>query len=108
MLMMAVGNLSAQTYNGTTWYSLYDAAEHSKYTTTSVNNNITICTHSVFTPSTDNNKLGTWKLNDIKANAEYDLIRNYGTLDKPFDNDMYIGYCKNLYTNYFKYDNNLY
>ena len=35
-----------------TWYSLYDEAEHSKYTTTSVNNNITICTHSVFTPST--------------------------------------------------------
>ena len=26
----------------------------------------------------------------ILTNAEYDLIRNYGTLDKPFDNDMYI------------------
>lgn len=31
------------------------------------------CPDGVFTPSTDNNKLGTWKLNNIKANAEYDL-----------------------------------
>jgi hypothetical protein len=44
--------LSAQTYNGGTWYSLYDDSESSKYTTTTANNNITIQSYSVFTPST--------------------------------------------------------
>ena len=44
--------LSAQTYNNGTWYSLYDETEHSAYTTTGVNNNITICSHTAFVPST--------------------------------------------------------
>ena len=44
--------LSAQTYNGGTWYSLYDDTESSKSTTTGVNNNITIKSCSAFTPST--------------------------------------------------------
>ena len=49
---IGITNLFAQTYNGGVWYSLYDNAEHSKSTTTGVNNNITICSHGVFTPST--------------------------------------------------------
>ena len=51
-LLAASTNLSAQTYNGGTWYSLYDETEHSAYTTTGVNNNITICSHTAFVPST--------------------------------------------------------
>ena len=51
-LLAATANLSAQTYNGGTWYSLYDETEHSAYTTTGVNNNITICSHTAFVPST--------------------------------------------------------
>ena len=44
--------LSAQTYNNGTWYSLCDETEHSAYTTTGANNNITICSHTAFVPST--------------------------------------------------------
>ena len=42
ILMVVVGDVWGQTYNDGTWYSLYDETEHSKYTTTTANNNITI------------------------------------------------------------------
>ena len=50
--ILMVTTLSAQTYNGGTWYSLFDDSESSKSTTTGVNNNVTIKSNSIFTPST--------------------------------------------------------
>lgn len=52
ILFFVSANLTAQTYNGSTWYSLYDDTESSKSTTTGVNNNITIKSNTIFTPST--------------------------------------------------------
>ena len=51
-MIIATTSLTAQTYNGGTWYSLYDDTEEWVSTTTTVNNNLTICHYDVFAPST--------------------------------------------------------
>ena len=51
-MFVATASLTAQTYNGGTWYSLYDDTEEWVSTTTTVNNNLTICHYDVFAPST--------------------------------------------------------
>ena len=90
-IFVATANLSAQTYNGGTWYSLYDEAEHSKYTTTSVDNNITICTHSVFTPSTGALEFKTRMTKFVLTNpGEYSILVGGKTIDLPSKQTSYV------------------
>ena len=51
-LLAATANLSAQTYNGGTWYSLYDAAERTLKTSTWFEDKEIYNYTGVFTPST--------------------------------------------------------
>lgn len=52
LFLVGICNLSAQTYNGGVWYSLYDDTESSVSTTTGLNNHVTIKSNSIFIPST--------------------------------------------------------
>ncbi|MEE1254587.1 MAG: hypothetical protein UHJ11_05990 [Paludibacteraceae bacterium] len=90
-IFVATANLSAQTYNGGTWYSLYDETEHSKYTTTGVDNNITICTHSVFTPSTGALEFKTRMTKFVLTNpGEYSILVGGKTIDLPSKQTSYV------------------
>lgn len=85
-MFVATANLSAQTYNGSTWYSLYDDTEESVSTTTSVNDDKTICHYDVFAPSTGvlsfDTKMSKADLGLIKVDpAAYSILVAARTID---------------------------
>ena len=74
-----------------TWYSLYDETEHSKYTTTTVNNDITICSHGVFTPSTGALSFKTKMTKFIATNpGEYTILVGGESIDLPKKQTAYV------------------
>ena len=82
ILFFVSTNLTAQTYNGGTWYSLYDETEHSAYTTTEVNNNVTICSHTAFVPSTGVLTFNTRMTKFIATNpGDYQILVAGQTVD---------------------------
>lgn len=80
-MFVATASLTAQTYNGDTWYSLYDDTEESVSTTTTLNNNKTICHYDVFAPSTG---VLSFKTKMTKAGiinpASYDILVGGNTI----------------------------
>lgn len=85
-MFVATTSLTAQTYNGDTWYSLYDDTEESVSTTTSVNDNKTICHYDVFAPSTGvlsfDTKMSKADLGLIKVDpAAYSILVAARTID---------------------------
>ena len=77
--------------NNGTWYSLYDTEEHSKYTTTTANNDITICTHSVFIPSTGALEFKTRMTKFVLTNpGEYSILVGGKTIDLPSKQTSYV------------------
>lgn len=82
ILFFVSANLTAQTYNGSTWYSLYDDTESSKSTTTGVNNNITIKSNTIFTPSTGALSFDTKMTKAVATNPDaYQILVGGQTVD---------------------------
>ena len=86
-LLAATANLSAQTYNSGTWYSLYDTGEYSK----STNDGGDIKTFSsIYTPSTGSLSFET-KMTGVVKPDSYQLNVGGNTVDVAKNQQSYIG-----------------
>ena len=94
-LLAASTNLSAQTYNDGTWYSLYDTGEYSRSTNTGGD----IKTFSsIYTPSTGSLSFETKMTGTIKPDS-YQLNVGGSTIDVAKNQQSYIGKSTSLGVN---------
>ena len=94
-LLAASTHLSAQTYNGGTWYSLYDTGEYSRSTNTGGD----IKTFSsIYTPSTGSLSFET-KMTGVVKPDSYQLNVGGNTIDVAKNQQSYIGKYASLDAN---------